>query len=126
MQGERDWEVCWKALRDYAVKNNFIDMTMDLNAPWLHEAFHAKMQGTEKVRESNYIWSSSVPLVFRNRIFGKVDFSCSKDSRSHHEIIAEILTITGSIEESLEEESKDEESSNSGKLEAAVTDGGDA
>ena len=122
VQGERDWEVCWKALRDYAVKNNFIDMTMDLNAPWLHEAFHAKMQGTEKVRESNYVWSSSVPLVFRNRIFGKVDFSCSKDSRSHHEIIADILNITGSIEESLEDP-KDESLSGNDKLEAAVTDG---
>ena len=126
VQGERDWEVCWKALRDYAVKYNFINMTMDLNAPWLHEAFHAKMQGTEKVRESNYVWSSSVPLVFRNRIFGKVDFSCSKDSRSHHEIIADILNITGSIEESLEEGPKDEESSDSVILEAAVTDGSDA
>lgn len=105
VQGQRDWEACWKTLRDYAAANNFLEMTMDLNAPWLHEAFHAKMKGTEKVRESNYIWSSSVPLVFQDRIFGKVDFSCSKDSRSHHEIIADILKITAAIEDSLEAES---------------------
>lgn len=122
VQGDRDWEGCWKTLRDYAVKNNFIDLTMDLNAPWLHEAFHAKMQGNEKVRESNYIWSSSVPLVFRDRIFGKVDFSCSKDSRSHHEIIADILEITGTIEESLDEESKAEAPSDSVENLAAMSD----
>lgn len=104
VQGKRDWEICWKELRDYAAANNFIEMTLDLNAPWLHEAFHAKMKGTEKVRESNYIWSSSVPLIFRDRIFGKVDFSCSKDSRSHHGIISDILEITRSIEESINEE----------------------
>jgi len=104
VQGDRDWETCWGDLKKYAIENNFIDMTLDLNAPWIHEAFHAKMKGTEKVRESNYIWSSSVPLVFRQRIFGKVDFSCSKDSRSHHEIISDILAITRSIEESLNEE----------------------
>lgn len=126
VQGERDWEACWKVLRDYAVKNNFIEMTMDLNAPWLHEAFHAKMKGNEKVREANYIWSSSVPLIFQDRIFGKVDFSCSKDSRSHHEIIADILNITGVIEESLEEEStSDQPSGVSEKLEAALSDSGE-
>lgn len=111
VQGERDWEACWSTLRDYAAANNFIEMTMDLNAPWLHEAFHAKMQGTERVRESNYVWSSSVPLVFQNRIFGKVDFSCSKDSRSHHQIIAEILDITNMIEQSLQEEPQTEDAS---------------
>lgn len=122
VQGQRDWEACWKVLRDYAVQNSFIEMTMDLNAPWLHEAFHAKMKGTEKVRESNYIWSSSVPLIFRGRIFGKIDFSCSKDSRSHHEIIADILNITGSIEESLEKETKPEDSGVAEKLETALSD----
>ena len=105
VQGDRDWEDCWGVLRDYAKEHNFIEMTMDLNAPWLHEAFHAKMKGTETVRESNYIWSSSVPLVFHNRIFGKVDFSCSKDSESHHDIIADILKITRTIEDSLAEDS---------------------
>ena len=103
VQGDRDWETWWGTLKDYAVENSFLEMTMDLNAPWIHEAFHAKMKGTERVRESNYIWSSSVPLVFKNRIFGKVDFSCSKDSRSHHLIIEDILNLTREIEASLSE-----------------------
>ncbi len=121
VQGERDWDECWKILRDYAIEHNFIEMTMDLNAPWLHEAFHAKMKGTEKVREANYVWSSSVPLVFRDRIFGKVDFSCSKDSRSHHAIIGDILNITRVIEESLDEESSVAEEAPSEELEAALS-----
>ena len=125
VQGERNWDECWKVLRDYAIEHNFIEMTMDLNAPWLHEAFHAKMKGTEKVRESNYVWSSSVPLVFRDRIFGKVDFSCSKDSRSHHSIIADILDITRAIEESLDEETSVEEQPPSPELEAALSDSGE-
>lgn len=127
VQGQRDWEACWKTLRDYAAANNFIEMKMDLNAPWLHEAFHAKMQGTEKVRESNYIWSSSVPLVFQNRIFGKVDFSCSKDSKSHHEIISEILNITSVIEDSLEEKPQIEDApAIDEKLETALSDSGES
>jgi len=126
VQGDRDWEACWKELRDYAVKNNFIEMTMDLNAPWLHEAFHAKMKGNEKVRESNYIWSSSVPLVFQDRIFGKVDFSCSKDSMSHHTIIADILKITGSIEESLRDDSVVIEVPVGGEMEAALSESSDS
>jgi UDP-GlcNAc:undecaprenyl-phosphate GlcNAc-1-phosphate transferase len=122
VQGDRDWEACWKDLRDYAVKNNFVEMTMDLNAPWLHEAFHAKMKGNEKVRESNHVWTSSVPLVFRDRIFGKVDFSCFNNSQSHHKIIADILAITGSIEESLDDDSSVIESPVDEKLEAALSD----
>ena len=122
VQGDRDWEIWWKILRDYATEHKFIEMTMDLNAPWIHEAFHAKMKGTETVRESNYIWSSSIPLVLRDRIFGKVDFSCSKDSESHHRIIADMLTFTRAIEESLEEESSVEVESDSKEMKAAVSD----
>jgi UDP-GlcNAc:undecaprenyl-phosphate GlcNAc-1-phosphate transferase len=105
VQGDRDWQAWWELLRDYASKNDFLDLTMDLNAPWLHESFHAKMKGTSTVRESNYIWTSSVPLVYEDRIFGKVDFSCSKDSASHHDIIHEILEITKSIEFSMRDDS---------------------
>ena len=65
VQGNRDWESWWGTTSRLRKGNTiFIDMTMDLNAPWIHEAFHAKMKGTETVRESNYIWSSSIPLVF--------------------------------------------------------------
>ncbi len=126
VQGDRDWESCWKTLREYAKQKHFIDMTMDLNAPWLHEAFHAKMKGTESVREANYIWSSSIPLVFQGRIFGKVDFSCSKDSESHHMIIADMLSITRKIEESLAEEvvaAENSEADTDENLEATLSDG---
>ena len=104
VQGNRDWEQWWRLLREFAKEQNFIEMTMDLNAPWIHEAFHGKMQGTETVRESNYIWSSSIPLVLEDRIFGKVDFSCSKDSDSHHNIIAGVLEITKALEDTLANE----------------------
>lgn len=124
VQGDRDWETCWEELKSYAVENNFVDMTLDLNAPWLHEAFHAKMKGTEKVRESNFVWSSSVPLVFKQRIFGKVDFSCFKDSRSHHEIITDILAITRSIEESLNEEPVAPENSDNQEPKVALSETG--
>lgn len=105
VQGNRDWQAWWEVLRDFAKANDFLDLTMDLNAPWIHESFHAKMTGTSTVRESNYIWTSSVPLVFENRIFGKIDFSCSKDSACHHDIIREVLEITKLIEASLLDES---------------------
>ena len=102
VQGERDWEPWWKKLREFAIEQGILKMTMDLNAPWLHESWHAKLKSRETVRESNYMWSTSIPLLFEKRIFGKVDFTCSKDV-DHHEVIKGILEITAQIEDSLKQ-----------------------
>jgi UDP-GlcNAc:undecaprenyl-phosphate GlcNAc-1-phosphate transferase len=104
VQGNRNWQDSWQKMCDFANDHSLQQMTMDLNAPWLHESFHAKLKSSVQIREANHIWHSTVPLVVDNKVFGRIEFSCSKDCQfSHHYVISEILKLTKEIELSLEE-----------------------
>ena len=80
-------------------QNHLQQLTFDINAPWLHESFHAKLTSREKVREANHIWESVLPLIADGKIFGRVAFKCSQDNpKCHREIIAELLEIGTRLE----------------------------
>ena len=99
VQGDLDWKSGWEELSNYAEQNQLHQLTFDINAPWLHEAFHAKLTSREKVREANHIWESLMPLIADGRVFGSVAFKCSQDNpKCHREIIAEILEIGTRLE----------------------------
>ncbi len=103
VQGDRDWDDSWKKLRDFAVDSELLEMTLNLNAPWLHESYHAKMKSRESVRESNHMWSTSIPLLHSKKIFGAVEFSCAMDSKkSHQDIIKGVLDIAAEIESTID------------------------
>ena len=99
VQGDLDWKSGWEELSNYAEQNQLHQLTFDINAPWLHEAFHAKLTSREKVREANHLWESLLPLIADGRVFGSVAFKCSQDNpKCHREIIAEILEIGTRLE----------------------------
>ncbi len=99
VQGDLDWETGWKELTQYAEQNQLYQLTFDINAPWLHESFHAKLTSREKVREANHLWESVLPLIADGRIFGSVAFKCSQDNpKCHREIIVELLDVGTRLE----------------------------
>ena len=99
VQGDLDWKTGWEELSNYAEQNQLHQLTFDINAPWLHEAFHAKLTSRKKVREANHLWESLLPLIADGKIFGRVAFKCSQDNpKCHREIIAEILEIGTRLE----------------------------
>ncbi len=99
VQGDLDWSTGWEALSTYAEQNQLQQLIFDINAPWLHESFHAKLTSREKVREANYLWESVLPLIADGKIFGSVAFKCSQDNpKCHREIIAELLDIGTGLE----------------------------
>ena len=63
VQGSRDWKVTWQLFCEFAKQRNLNRLTLDVNAPWLHESFHATVKGSDKVREASDIWKSIIPLL---------------------------------------------------------------
>lgn len=99
VQGDLDWKTGWEELSNYAEQNQLHQLTFDINAPWLHEAFHAKLTSRVKVREANHLWESVLPLIADGKIFGSVALKCSQDNpKCHRKIIAEILEIGTRLE----------------------------
>lgn len=104
VQGDLDWKTGWEELSNYAEQNQLHQLTFDINAPWLHEAFHAKLTSREKVREANHLWKSVLPLVSDGKIFGSLTFKCSQDNpKCHQEIITELMAIGTRLESMIHE-----------------------
>ncbi|MCP4778375.1 MAG: undecaprenyl/decaprenyl-phosphate alpha-N-acetylglucosaminyl 1-phosphate transferase, partial [Planctomycetaceae bacterium] len=74
LQGERDWDLCWQVLREFAEKHHVSQMTFDLNLPWIHESFHAQYKTTDKKKsELEERWQLELPLTANQRSIGRLN-----------------------------------------------------
>jgi UDP-GlcNAc:undecaprenyl-phosphate GlcNAc-1-phosphate transferase len=100
VQGSRDWQDVWKVMCDFADEHRLSQLAMDINAPWLHESFHATLKRADVRRGENREWFSVIPLISEGRVFGRVEIYGVHDPKiSHHEVIENILKVTSDIEQ---------------------------
>ncbi len=97
VQGSRDWAQQWKLLSEFADEHDLAELTLDLNAPWLHESFNATWKKGESVGNEGQDWKSELPLIANARCFGRLELT-GAGSLDHHRAIAEALKIAQSIE----------------------------
>lgn len=106
LQGDRNWNEIWKELCEFSDQHEINEITFDINLPWLHESFHANQRLNDAEKKENDEWYAEVPLVVEGKIFGRVELHVSKSCRfSHHDIISNLMKLTGDIEPRLLEKS---------------------
>jgi len=99
VQGNRDWQATWQQFCDFSDRHQLNKLTLDVNAPWLHESFHATVRSREKIKEASDLWKSVLPLLVDDRVFGSIEIRCSKDSTfSHHETIVALMGLSSELE----------------------------
>ncbi len=129
VQGSRDWQQTWNQLATFADEHQLLELTLDLNAPWMHESFHATQRRKDLPRGSNHEWHVQLPLIADGRLFGRVEIVGSgQEDLSHHEIVNRVLKVTANIEDSLLDKETEEllELHESGVIPAApAANGGD-
>ena len=76
LQGERSWETVWDALVEFADKHDLAKVCLDLNAPWLHEGYHACWDRA-KLADETRRWRMVVPLYAGDRTIGRLEFAGS-------------------------------------------------
>jgi UDP-GlcNAc:undecaprenyl-phosphate GlcNAc-1-phosphate transferase len=102
VQGSRDWQDIWQQMCDFADEHELNELTMDVNAPWLHESFHATRRRADVSRGENKEWFTLLPLVVQGRVFGRIEILGAHDQKfTHHEIICNLLKVTADVERSL-------------------------
>jgi UDP-GlcNAc:undecaprenyl-phosphate GlcNAc-1-phosphate transferase len=105
VQGERNWDAIWNEFCLFADQYTLDNITLDVNAPWLHESFHANRRRADAKGEMNHQWYSTIPLMAEGRLFGKIEVASSPDSGfSHHQIITELLQVVALVEGALVDE----------------------
>ena len=99
VQGSRDWQDIWQQLCDFADEHELNELTMDVNAPWLHESFHATRKRADVDRGENKEWFAVIPMVAQSRAFGRIEIHGAHDQKfTHHEIITNLLKVTADME----------------------------
>lgn len=100
VQGSRDWQVDWSKLCKFADEQKLKEITLDLNAPWLHESFHATRKCSDNSEKSGNDWKARVPLLADGRAFGRIEVWGNQNA-DHHSAIRGLLDFAGSLENSL-------------------------
>jgi UDP-GlcNAc:undecaprenyl-phosphate GlcNAc-1-phosphate transferase len=116
VQGNRNWDSTWRQFCDFSDKHQLNKLTLDVNAPWLHESFHATVRSREKIKEASDLWKSVVPLLVDDRVFGNIEIRCSKDSPfSHHETIVALMVLGAELEQSISSSDNGADQTSAGK-----------
>lgn len=107
VQGSGDWQAAWYKLRDFAQERGIIVLILDLNAPWLHESFHATWKRSDVSRGGNHEWYAQVPLVAEGRFFGRIEIiHPGGEAVSHRETILATMELGKELESQMAELTK--------------------
>ncbi len=71
IQGRRQWNVLWSALREAAPVYNLGGLKLNVNIPHLHESFFATWTGSDLPHDAA-VWRISLPLRCGDRPVGKL------------------------------------------------------
>jgi UDP-GlcNAc:undecaprenyl-phosphate GlcNAc-1-phosphate transferase len=79
LQGSRDWRVLWNLLTEVAQRLDLQEMLLDVNAPALHEGYHARWDRAAVSDEVPLLWRVTIPLVARGQAIGRLEIAGQPD-----------------------------------------------
>lgn len=85
LQGTRDWGQLFQVAQRFAEAQGLDKLKIDINAPWLHESYHAVWKSpSAKLVEAQDEWGAQFPLIIQDRVFGRVEvFSLSRAAEAY-------------------------------------------
>ena len=104
IQGRMNWTPVWIELKEFAIGIDLVRVELHISAPRVHEHYHAEW--SRRVVEGDRQWRTTVPLVNRGTIVGRVSLSGELNQSSVQgpaEQIAEIVNGLKPIEVQIED-----------------------
>lgn len=96
LQGTGDWQRLWILLTDEAVRLNLQQMLLDVNAPSLHEGYHARWTRFHDAGEIPTLWRFEIPLASNGHSIGRLLIAGHPDSDP---VWSKIATLTQLVED---------------------------
>jgi UDP-GlcNAc:undecaprenyl-phosphate/decaprenyl-phosphate GlcNAc-1-phosphate transferase len=98
LQGSVNWTGFWDLLVDTAEELNLRTLCLDVNAPALHEGYHARWDNClEDVNESE-LWHADVPLWAHGRTLGRLAVTGNQDGLSTGDTLVELAKVIEELE----------------------------
>ncbi len=96
LQGNADWRGLWTTLTAAAEQLNLQQLCLDVNAPALHEGYHARWDRAHEDGEVPSLWRAAIPITALGSIVGRLELAGLPDSQP---VWAKIATITRAVED---------------------------
>jgi UDP-GlcNAc:undecaprenyl-phosphate GlcNAc-1-phosphate transferase len=95
LQGSRDWRQLWNVLREEAERLDLQQLLLDVNAPALHEGYHARWDRFRGSDETPNLWRCEIPLSADGHSVGRLEIAGQADGMS---FVTKIEMLTRLVE----------------------------
>jgi UDP-GlcNAc:undecaprenyl-phosphate GlcNAc-1-phosphate transferase len=75
LQGSAQWELLWARLAQLAETRRLVHLRLDVNAPALHEGYHARWDRCSQEAEPLNQWRVEIPLSANGVVLGRLDLA---------------------------------------------------
>ena len=80
LQGSADWDHVWDDLTGVADRLNLQSICLDVNAPAMHENYHARWDQPDSPSEA-FLWRLEIPLFMNGTPIGRLSVSAERDDQ---------------------------------------------
>lgn len=101
LQGSTDWNDLWRQVTDFAEQVQLRAVCLDVNAPALHEGYHARWGRVPDDAETPSFWRTEIPVALRGQIVGRLEFTGAYVGAPVGETIALVAKLVEDVELSL-------------------------
>jgi UDP-GlcNAc:undecaprenyl-phosphate GlcNAc-1-phosphate transferase len=99
LQGSVDWKDIWERFVETASELNLQTVCLDLNAPFIHEAYNAQWRAhDEEKSEVPNVWFAEMPLTARGQVVGRLEVTARRDEVSVSTKIAALTKLVEYVE----------------------------
>jgi UDP-GlcNAc:undecaprenyl-phosphate GlcNAc-1-phosphate transferase len=98
LQGSTDWNDVWRHVTDFAEQVQLRAVCLDVNAPALHEGYHARWGRVPGDAETPSFWRTEIPVAVRGQIVGRLEFAGAHTGAPVGETIALVAKLVEEVE----------------------------
>jgi UDP-GlcNAc:undecaprenyl-phosphate GlcNAc-1-phosphate transferase len=98
LQGSADWNELWATLTATAVRLNLKRVRLDVNAPALHEGYHARWECLGESSEAPNLWRAEIPLSSQGLSVGSLEIAAHPDAEPVWQKIAAVTRVVEDFE----------------------------
>lgn len=98
LQGSIDWASVWEQFKEHAVELELTRLVLDVNAPALHEGYHARWVRADRASETTVHWHAELPLLLAGQLVGRLEVRGWRGQESVWEKVALLAKLAENLE----------------------------
>jgi UDP-GlcNAc:undecaprenyl-phosphate GlcNAc-1-phosphate transferase len=101
LQGSAGWNELWQTLTAHAGRLNWQAVCLDVNAPALHEGYHARWGRLGGA--SDDVWRAELPLTVNGQVVGRLEVAGERDGEPVWDKLADLSRVAQELEHAVAE-----------------------